>query len=247
MAISPSSQFLTFTRGLDDTVSLNCSVRGSPILPLEWSKHHDPYYNIDAVQAPTGFNKTAFSILTINVTELGIGTHTFQCTATLNYLASYVRHIVQGRRVATLRTDSASVLVHIRIQQLLANISVVPEVDAYYFDPTNENDTNKIISVNCSVQVYHGVPRVEWKLSIHGRYGEINVTQYAEPLASYGKMHISILNYPLERLNYGISYLTCDVTSRSESIKSNATITKIEGKLQLIRMFVCNRLATKVL
>ena len=83
---SPSSPNLIFKLDPENSlVPLHCSVRGNPIPQIQWSRH-DTQDNraLNAVQLPTGFNQSALSVLMINITELGLGNHTFQCTATLD-------------------------------------------------------------------------------------------------------------------------------------------------------------------
>ena len=89
MAISsPLSPNLIFKLDPDidngmQLVPLHCSIRGNPIPRLHWSKDDRA---LDSVQLPTGFNQSAVSVVMINVTELGLGNHTFQCNATLDPL-----------------------------------------------------------------------------------------------------------------------------------------------------------------
>ena len=80
---SPSSPNLILELDPENSlVPLHCSVRGNPIPRLQWSRHDTQ--DINAVQLPTGFNQSALSVLMINTTKLGLGIHTFQCTATLD-------------------------------------------------------------------------------------------------------------------------------------------------------------------
>ena len=84
MKVSPSLS--TFTLCVNSRlVSLNCSIGPSNPLPLlTWSRLVEGGYerlSDGHLQAPTGYNETAYSILTVDLWKLGAGTHEFVCDA----------------------------------------------------------------------------------------------------------------------------------------------------------------------
>ena len=140
MEISPSSR--TIVLGVDEElVSLNCSVRAHPLPLLQWSRNG---IQVDGVQAATGLRETAMSILTVNVTGLGLGTYNFQCSATVT--------------TPVTQSESAIVDTNLTVQGLL-NINVVPNLQTIILGGnSNESDT---VEFNCTVEASPS-PSVVW-------------------------------------------------------------------------------------
>ena len=209
LEVAPHSQ--TFIMGLDDIelVTLNCSVRANPLPVLQWSRYSASNSGtLSGVQNATGFNETAFSTLTVNITELGVGTHTIQCTATVDTPATH--------------SESSSANATITVQALLQNIRVVPEMQTFTLDD-NPNDA---VMLNCSVEASPCPPRIKWL-----RNGE-DVTSQGEPLnfTSAGDiMFFSILILTLGELKLGVNNITCSAFQNAEtpptSIVDTATVT----------------------
>ena len=64
--------------------------------------------SLDAIQAPTGYNETAFSILKVNISELVLGDNFFECVANVTppYVRTkYSRFTVVQRGTAQIRID----------------------------------------------------------------------------------------------------------------------------------------------
>ena len=170
---------------------------------LQWSRYNaSDNGTLSGVQSATGFNETAFSTLTINITELGVGTHNFQCTATVD--------------TPTTQSQSFYDMAIVTVQTLLRNITVVPEMLTF-----NLNDT---ATLNCSVEASPGPPRIEWL-----RNGE-NVTSQGEPVTSAGDiLFFSTLILSLGELKPGVINITCsafqDAGTPPTSIVGTATVT----------------------
>ena len=209
---SPSSPNLIFELNPEDCLApLHCSVRGNPIPRLHWSKDDRA---LDSVQLPTGFNQSAVSVLMINLIELGLGNHSFQCNATLDPLNN------ETTPLSSFYTASIS------IQPLLSNIRIIPESLMYL---SSKEDRNTIVLVKCSVRSYPYKPRFEWSYSQHLDNYTTNVTNYSGLLASVGVVYWSVLRYPLARMMEGTNIITCHAFSQEVTIEANATIT-ILGK-----------------
>ena len=207
LAISPSiSQ--TFTLGLDsDLVSLNCSVRANPLPLLQWSRYNSSNNDsevLDAVQAATGFNEVAFSILSLNISELGVGTHSFQCTATVN--------------TPTTHSETSSIVTAVTINPLLQNISVVPEIQSFVVD----GNTNDMVELNCSFLASPVPSSVQW--SVNG------VEILGRSVVSAGSIvFYSILELSFGELELGENNITCyafqDAVAPPIIVMDTATIT----------------------
>ena len=204
LMISPSSE-QTFTLGLDnDLISLNCSVRGNPLPLLQWSRYNSSNTGpLDAIQAATGFNETASSILTLNITELGAGIHSFQCTATVHTLMTL--------------SESSSTVSTITVQPLLQNISIDPEIQTFVTD----SSTNVSIELNCSVFA-SPAPRIQWFVN--------GVELQERPIESAGDtVFFSNLELSLGELEFGENNVTCyafqDAASPPITIVDTATVT----------------------
>ena len=184
-----------FTLGQDEMATLNCSTTGNPLPLLQWSRYNaSDNGTLSGVQAATGFMETAFSTLTVNITELGVGTHNFQCTATVDTPAT--------------QSESSSAMATITVQAVLQNINVVPEMQTFKLD-NNPNDT---VMLNCSVEANPGPPRIEWL-----RNGE-NVTSQGEQVTSTEDiMFISSLILTLGELEPGMNNITCSAFQDAET------------------------------
>ena len=214
---SPLSPRLTFALNPENgLVPLHCSIRGNPIPQLRWSIGNRALTN--SVQLPTGFNQSAISVLMINVTELGPGNHTFQCSATLDPLSNDIAPL------------SSSLTASISIQPLL-DIRIVPEALTYNFSLSSEEDGNRTVIVNCSVRAYPNEPRFEWSHSHFDNY-TINVTSYSEFLASEGVVYWSVLHYPLVRMTNGTNHITCRAHGQQVTLEAQAAVNMliIEGE-----------------
>ena len=132
---------MSFTIGQDDEIiPIVCSIQAHPLPLLEWSRDG---VLVEGVQAPTGFMETAFSIFSVNITELGVGTHNFQCTATVD--------------TPMTPTKSSSVNTTITIHEL-QNPNIVPKLLSLNLTDGNSNDT---VELNCSV-VASSQPFIRW-------------------------------------------------------------------------------------
>ena len=224
--LSPSSPNFTFALDPDNSlVPLHCSVRGNPIPQLQWSKDSRA---LDSVQLPTGFNQSAISVLMINVMELGLGNHTFQCNATLDAFNNETVHL------------SSSLTASISIQSLLEDIRIISESLVYNFSSSSEEDKNRFVLVNCSVRAYPHEPRFEWSHSRHLDNYAANVTNYSTLLASVGTIYWSVLRYPLARMMNGMNFFTCHTYGQQVTLEAHAAVTVtvlIEGE------FSCNFVA----
>ena len=196
--------------GMNDNklVTLNCSVRANPLPVLQWSRYSaSDGGTLSGVQNATGFMETAYSTLTVNITELGVGTHYFQCTATVD--------------TPTTQSQSSLVNATITVQALLQNINVAPGMQTFTLDD-NSNDT---VMLNCSVEASPGPPslRIEWL-----RNGK-DVTPQGRPVTSAGDvMFISTLILSLGELEPGVNNITCsafqDAETQPTSIVGTATV-----------------------
>ena len=207
LKVLPPSQ--TFTMGLndDELVTLNCSVRANPLPLLQWRRYSASYNGtLSGVQAATGFNETAFSTFTVNITELGVGTHNFQCTATVDTPAT--------------QSESSSANTTITVQALLQNIRVVPETQTF----TLENNPNDIIALNCLVEASPGPPRIEWLVN-----GEDVVSQRGQVTPARDSFFFSTLILTLGELEPGVNDITCSAFQDAETPPTNvvgtATVT----------------------
>lgn len=114
---------------------LNCSASGNPLPLLKWNRDG---ISVEGAQAPTGFMETAFSVLYINVTELGVGTHNFQCTATVNTPVN--NPIVTSSVLTSITVTNESL-------HNLQNISLIPEMQTFVL----ENSSKMLVTFNCSI------------------------------------------------------------------------------------------------
>ena len=187
----------TFTIGQDDElVSLNCSVSASPLPLLEWSRAGVP---VEGAQAPTGFMETAHSILTINITELGVGSHTFECTASV--------------ATPTTQPETSTAMKNITIQEL-QNVDLVPKTLSFITD----GDSNETVLLNCSVEA-SPAPAITWLLN-----GEV---VEGDPVNSTGeRVFFSSLALTLGELEFGENNVTCTASLNvNVSTAYTATIT----------------------
>ena len=199
-----------FILGQDEVVTLNCSATGNPLPLLGWSRDGVP---VDGVQAATGFMETAFSTLTVNITELGVGTHNLQCTATVD--------------TPTTQSESSSAMATITVEAVLRNINVVPESQTFVL----ENNPNVSTTLNCFVEA-SPPPRNEWS-----RNGE---AVQGEPVSQTGDLQFfSTLTLTFGELGAGVHTITCSAFQNAETpptmITDTATVS-IHSKLTIIFM-----------
>lgn len=105
MKITPL--FSNYTLCVDvDLVQLNCSIENSRPLPLlSWSglgQLENTAFTTQH-QAPTGYYEMAYSILTLNISQLGVGTHEFRCNA-------FVHHSYRGEAYTAYTKASITVM-----------------------------------------------------------------------------------------------------------------------------------------
>ena len=112
MQITPSSS--TVMLGQDSNlVYLNCSVFTNPLTPLKWTRRIGENLTepLEAYQPPVSFNTTSFSILSVNIDELGPGTHTFECRVDIivyYYVARYLRNHTVSANITVLEPPPRS-------------------------------------------------------------------------------------------------------------------------------------------
>lgn len=209
LTISPSIPDQPFTLGPDnDLISLNCSVRANPLPLLQWSRYNSSNNSellpLNAVQAATGFNEMAFSILSINITELGVGMHSFQCTATVH--------------TPMTQSETSSTVTTITVNPLLQNISIVPEMQTFIVDGT----LNDMVELNCSVLASPAPSGVQWFVNGVEVQGRSVVS--AGPIVFY-----SILELSYGELELGKNNVTCsafqDAVAPPINVVDTATIT----------------------
>ena len=206
LTISPSID-QTFTLGLDnDLVLLNCSVRANPLPLLQWSRYNSSNDSeaLNAVQAATGFKETAFSILSLNITELGVGMHSFQCIATVH--------------TPMTQSETSFTVTTITVNPLLQNISIVPEMQTFVVD----GNTNDTIELNCSVLASPAPSSVQWFMN--------GVEIQGRPVLSAGSIvFFSILELNFGELEFGENNVTCSAFQNAVAppinVMDTATIT----------------------
>ena len=146
--------------------------------------------------------ETAHSLLTINITELGVGSHVFQCDAMVDTELT--------DPINSVRTTS------ITIQPLLNNISVAPETQTVVLD----GNSNMTVVVNCSV-VANPPPRFQWT-----RNGV--VVQGEEPTLTGEMEFSSSLFLTIGELGPGSHDITCsatpDIENPTDQLLTSATI-----------------------
>ena len=194
----------TFIFGQDESANFSCSVTGNPLPSLQWSVNDMPF---DGAQAATGFREMASSALRVNVTKLGVGTHTIQCNASVADL------------------PESSTIMTITVQAVLQNINVLPEMQNF----TLESNANATVMLNCSVEANPGPPRIEW-LSISG-----NITSQAGPVNLVeGITYSSTLTLSLDELVPGENRITCSAFQDAETpptVINDTAIINVNGML----------------
>ena len=191
LTILPSITDQPLTLGLDsDLLSLNCSVRANPLPLLQWSRYNSSNDSellpFNAVQAATGFDEMAFSILSINITELGVGMHSLQCTATVH--------------TPMTRSETSSTVITIIVNPLLQNITIVPEMQTFIIDV----NTNGMVELNCSVLASPAPSSVQWFVN--------GVEIQGRSVVSAGSIiFYSILELSYGEVELGENNITCSV------------------------------------
>jgi succinate dehydrogenase hydrophobic anchor subunit len=180
-------------------------VRANPLPLLQWSRYNnssndsEPLINA-AVQVATGFNEMAFSFLSLNITELGIGIHSFQCTATVH--------------TPMTQSETSSTETTITINPLLNIISIVPEMQTFIADG-NSNDT---VELNCSVLASPAPSSVQWLVN--------GVEFQGRSVVSAGSIvFYSILELSYGELELGENNVTCSAFQDAVAPPINAVDT----------------------
>ena len=203
-SIGLASNVDAFIFGRTQSANYICSVSGNPLPLLQWSINGIPD---DGAQAATGFGEMASSTLSINITELGVGTHTVQCNASVADL------------------PEASHTVTLTVEAVLQNISVLPEMQNFSLD-SSMDDT---VTLNCTVEANPGPPRIEWSSN-----GE-NVTSQADPVTLVGEiLYSSELTLSLEELVRGQNVITCSAFQDAETpptMINDSAIVNVFGKI----------------
>ena len=195
----------TFVFGRDESADYSCSVSdGNPLPLLHWTVNGIP---ADGVQAATGSREVATSTLNVNITELGVGTHTIQCNASVGDL------------------PDASTTVTLTVQAILQNINVLPEMQSLTLD----SSMNNTVTLNCSVEANPGPPRIEWLSN-----GE-NVTSQAEPVTQIGGiLYSSELTLSVGDLEVEKNNITCLAFQDAETpptMINDTAIINVFGKI----------------
>lgn len=154
---------------------------------------------VNGAQAATGFMETAFSVLILNATELGLGTHNFLCNATIDTPSS-------GPIVS-----SAPGEVAITVKALLQNISIVPGMQTFVLD----GNSDMIAMFNCSVEA-NPRPVIEWRIN-----GESVQQSPGTPVG--GLMFTSTLALMVNSLGAGVHDVLCLAHPNVENVTSNST------------------------
>ena len=141
--------------------------------------------------------ETAFSLLTLNTTELGVGTHTFTCNAT-----------VDTPTTEPLPPPSPAAVI-ITVEALLQNISLVPENQVAIL----EDNPNTTVQFNCSV-VSNPPPVFEWLVN-----GETVQNEAGTPEG--GLTFSSSLTLMLGGLGAGVHSVVCMARPGVENVTSN--------------------------
>ena len=203
-AIGLASNVDTFVFGRDESVNYSCSVSGNPLPLLQWSINGVP---VNGTQAATGFREMATSTLNVDITEVGVGTHSVQCSAS----------------VADSLEESTTV--NITVQAVLENINVLPEMQ----NLTLEGGTSDTVILNCSVEANPGPPRIKWLNN-----GE-NVSSQAGPVTQIGEiLYSSELTLPIGELVQGENIITCIAFQDAETpptMINDTAIVNIFGKM----------------
>ena len=104
MTPSPSN----FSMCKDELVSLNCSVLANPLPLITWVRLVDnEEEEVIGHQASTWFMEKAYSILTVNSVELGVGNHTFLCKVSVETLAGEAYNDTYAAVSATIFVESS--------------------------------------------------------------------------------------------------------------------------------------------
>lgn len=197
----------TFIFGQDELATLRCSSIGNPLPLLQWRVNGSL---VNGDQLATEIGETAFSNLTINITELGVGTRTIECTASVT-----VDNLL----------ESQSTTVNVTVQAVLQNIIVLPEMQNFTLD-SSMNDT---VTLNCSVEANPGPPRIEWTNNNE------NVTSQARSVTQIGEiLYSSELTLPIGELVQGENVVTCTAFQDAETpptMINDTAIVNIFGKM----------------
>ena len=93
----------------DKLVSLNCSVLANPLPLITWVRLVDDEEEEEVIghQASTWFMEKAYSILTVNIVDLGVGNHTFSCKVSVETAAGEAYNDASAAVSATIFVESS--------------------------------------------------------------------------------------------------------------------------------------------
>ena len=200
MKISPSSSTVMLGQG-SELVHLNCSVYANPLSRLKWTRIGANFTEpLEAYQPIVGFNETVFSILSVNVTKLGLGTHMFECRVDVT---TFLYHY----RLPRHHTASANVTVFNKLELF------VTTADAYQkpLDPeriTVGYTSDLALEIRCfsrstaedaagSEHATAGGRAVSWEYGENGTTVESGLNWLGTSQSDGGVLRI----YPLKRLS----------------------------------------------
>ena len=178
--------------------------------------------------------ETAFSTLTVNITELGVGTHNLQCTATVD--------------TPTTQSESSSAMATITVEAVLRNINVVPESQTFVL----ENNPNVSTTLNCFVEA-SPPPRNEWS-----RNGE---AVQGDPVSQTGDLQFfSTLTLTLGELGPGVHTIICSASFKDAetpptmitdvatvTIHSKSTVVFIHYLIVFVLILIANACSYKTM
>ena len=134
LAISPP--FSTLSLGIDDVITLNCTTPSNPLPRLEWFIDNQPI--TDSYQAATGFMETAFSILTLNISELAVGENSIICIPTHDISPS---------------PGPLTAIAIVTVEVILRNATVEPRRQTVVQTGNEENNVTLVCQVEASPQL----------------------------------------------------------------------------------------------
>ena len=145
--------------------------------------------------------ETSFSTLSLNTTELGVGTHIFVCSATVD--------------TPTTAAESSVVMATITVQALLQDINIVPGMETLLISGGRE--ANLTVELNCSVEA-SPPPSIQWMVN--------GASVVGGPVAPAGDLvFYSSLVVMAGDLEEGQNNITCTAfQDAQESVTDTATI-----------------------
>ena len=167
---------------------------------------------VDGVQEATAIRETASSVVNVSIAQIGVGTHTVECTSSVTVGST---------------SDLQSATVNITVQAELQNINILTEMQSVVLD-SSMNDM-AMVTLNCSVEANPGPPRIEWSSN-----GE-NVTSQAEPVTQIGGiLYSSELTLSVGDLEVEENNITCLAFQDAETpptMINDTAIVNVLGKI----------------